>query len=247
MTQLAQTVDPAPLLREQIGDYRADVVFLDSIARIYGGNENDRHQVSQFVPMLSRAGDVTKAAVVVVGHPGKAIGSEYSGSTAWEGAVRARLFLGRTLPDAKQAQDDDPDDDDGVRYLCRRKANYSDRDWRRLQFRDGVMIPDAPVDAGRHRGAAGSEYARDVVSRTVRKLADMGHFGVAGKNSPNFLPKLARDYKLLDGITERDFIQAMRTMETDGTLVKNVVGRYPNRAKREGLVLAASGSNGGHP
>lgn len=224
-------------LREQIGDYHADVVFLDSIARIYGGNENDRHQVTEFLAMLSRAGDPTRAAIVVVGHPGKAQGSEYSGSTAWEGAVRARLFLGRTLPDTKQDQDDEPTEDDGVRYLCRRKANYSARDWRRLQFRDGVMMPDAPPDASPGR-RIGPEYARDVVLRAVRKLADIGEHGVASTRSDKYLPRLARDYKLLDQLSEKEFATAMRAARTDKVLVTATVGQYANRTKREALMVA---------
>jgi archaellum biogenesis ATPase FlaH len=229
-------------LREQIGDYRADVVLLDSIARIYGGNENDRHQVAQFMSMLSRAGDPTKAAVVIIGHPGKALGSEYSGSTAWEGAVRARWFLGRALPDAKPDQDDDPEDDDGVRYLCRRKANYSDRDWRRLTFRDGVMVPDVRLEAAAAQSRIGEEYACDVVTRAVRKLAEMGETGVGSSNSPKYLPRLAREFKLLDRLSEKQFSSTMRTMRTDGRLVQKQVGTYSNRTPRQGLVIPVNGA-----
>jgi RecA-family ATPase len=222
-------------LREQIGDYRVDLVLLDPISRIYGGNENDRHQVAQFMAMLSRAGAATKAAIVVVGHPGKASGSEYSGSTAWEGAVRARLFLGRTLPDAAQDEQEGADDD-GVRYLCRRKANYSARDWRRLTFRNGVMVPDqAPEPAATHPRADG-EYACDVVTRAVRKLAEMSEHGVASSNSPKYLPRLARDYKLLERLSEKQFAVTMRTMRADGRLVVKQVGMYSNRTPRTGLV-----------
>jgi AAA domain-containing protein/DnaB helicase-like protein len=235
-----QRLTEAPMLRqlhEQIGDYRADLVLLDPISRIYGGNENDRHQVAQFMAMLSRAGATTKAAIVVVGHPGKAAGSEYSGSTAWEGAVRARLFLGRTLPDMTQDQDSEPADDDGVRYLCRRKANYSDRDWRRLQFRDGVMVPDPAPEARAASPRAGEEYACDVVARAVRKLASMPEYGVASSNSPKYLPRLARDYKLLERLSEKQFAATMRTMRTDGRLVTKQVGTYANRTPREALAL----------
>jgi hypothetical protein len=225
-------------LREQIGDYKAEVVVLDNIARLYAGNENDRHQVTSFIAMLTAAGMPTKAAILLLGHPGKARGSEYSGSTAWEGAVRARLFLGRTLPDAKEDQPDEPSEDDGVRYLCRRKANYSARDWRRLTFRDGVMVPDAAPEATAGQPlACGGEYACDVVTRAVRKLAGMTEYGVASSNSPKYLPRLAREYKLLDRLTEKQFAATMRVMRGDGRLVMVVVGRYPNRSPREGLTL----------
>ena len=230
-------------LREQIGDYKADVVFLDNIARLFGGNENDRHQVTTFIAWLTNAARPTGAAIVLLGHPGKAQGSEYSGSTAWEGAVRARLFLGRELPDAKQDQDEEPTADDGVRYLCRRKANYSPRDWRRLTFRNGVMVPDATPDAAAPaQPRAGEQYACDVVARAVRKLADMGEHGVATSNSPKYLPRLAREYKLLDRLSEKQFAATMRAMRADGRLTQKQVGMYSNRTPRLGLVIPSNGA-----
>jgi RecA-family ATPase len=223
-------------LREQIGDYKAGVVILDPISRIYGGNENDRHQVAQFMAMLSRASDPTRAAVVLVGHPGKAAGSEYSGSTAWESSVRSRLYLGRVLPDAKDRDEDEPGEDEGVRYLCRRKANYSTRDWRRLQLLNGVMVPDPPLEATRD-GRLSDQYAEDVVTRAVRKLAEMSRHGVASTSSANYLPKLAQDYKLLERLSKRHFADTMRRMQKENKLLTRVVGQYSNRTKREGLVL----------
>jgi RecA-family ATPase len=225
-------------LRDQIGDYRAEVVVLDNVARLYGGNENDRHQVTTFIAMLTAAAAPTRAAVLLLGHPGKAQGSEYSGSTAWEGAVRSRLYLGRSLPDADRNGEESPAEDT-VRYLCRRKANYSSQDWRRLHFRDGVVVPEIPAEPS---GAArpGPDYARDVVARAVRKLAEMGEQGSASSASPKFLPKLARDYKLLENISEKQFAGAMREMRSGGQLHLRVVGQYSNRTPRHGLVLSES-------
>jgi hypothetical protein len=241
--ELANLVDRSVLaagsmlgeLRQQIGDYKANVVMLDNLARLYGGNENDRHQVTSFVAMLTAAAAPTKAAVLLLGHPSKAAGSEYSGSTAWEGAVRARLYLGRTLPDADQ-KEHEPAEDDTVRYLCRRKANYTTRDWRRLHFRDGVMVPEVTPELITGRGHS-SDYIRGVIERAVRKLAEMGEYGTASSASPNYLPKLALNYKLLERLTQKEFTAGMHDMRKDGQLIVKVVGKYGNRNPREGLVL----------
>lgn len=237
---------PTPMLarlREQIGDHRADVVILDNIARLYGGNENDRHQVSSFVAMLTAAAKPTQAGVLLLGHPGKAAGSEYSGSTAWEGAVRARLYLGATLPDQK-SDSETPPADDSVRYLCRRKANYSARDWRRVVYREGVMVPDPPPEPGT-RGAGGGgvsdEYARDIVLRAIRRLAEMNQHCTASTSSPLYLPRLAAQYELLDRLTERQFGRAMRSLQMDGSIITTTVGQYGNRTPRQGLVIAPTG------
>jgi hypothetical protein len=225
------------MLCEQIGDYRADVVILDNVARLYAANENDRHQVTSFIAMLTAAARPTNAAVMLLAHPGKAAGSEYSGSTAWEGAVRARLYLGRTLPD-QEIDADETAGDDNARYLCRRKANYSPLDWRRLVYQNGVMVPEAPVSADRGGQRSNPLYARTVVMAAVRKLGEMGEHGNAAAQSPRYLPRLAKQYKLLEQSTEREFAAAMRDMRKDGTLVVSTVGHYANRTPREGLVLA---------
>lgn len=217
-------------LREQIGDYKADVVFLDNSARLYGGNENDRHQVTNFIAMLTAAAHPRHAAVVLLGHPSKDSTSEYSGSTAWEGAVRGRLYLGTSLPDADK--DDEPPGD-GVRYLCRRKANYSARDYRRLQYVNGVLVPDPPSEA---TGRVTPDYARDVVLRAVDKLAQMGQHGVAGRSSPNYLPRLIAAYRLSEQLTERDIRSAVVELQKSSVLVMGEVGKYPNRTPRMALV-----------
>jgi hypothetical protein len=207
-----------PMYRElcqQIGDYRADVVVLDNIARLFAGSENDRHQVTSFVAMLAAAARPTSAAVLLVGHPGKAAGSEYSGSTAWEGAVRARLYFGRTLPDV-ELDADRPAEDENVRYLCKRKANYSARDWRRLVFANGVFVPEQ-----REAGATSANplFARAFVRTAIRKLA--------------------KRYGLLGETTPQQFARAMVDMRKAGELVVATVGKYANRSPREGLVLAS--------
>lgn len=223
-------------LNQQIGDYKADVVILDNIARLYGGNENDRHQVTSFMAMLTAAARPTNAAVLLLAHPGKAIGSEYSGSTAWEGAVRARLYLGRQLPDKEQSGEEQVDD--GVLYLCRRKANYSTRDYRRIQYLDGVMVPDERPETPYSPSPHG-EFLDDIVIRAIRQLAALGKFGNASTASPDYLPKLADQYKLLDSASRSQFAAAMRQLELAGKLKTSVVGRYQNRTPKMGYEAVA--------
>lgn len=244
LVELAGVIDrqlvAAPMLhvlKEQIGDHKADVVFLDNSARLYGGDENDRHQVTSFVAMLTNAARVRNAAIVLLAHPSKNSNSEYSGSTAWEGAVRTRLYLGRKLPDAKAAANgEEIAEDDTVRWLCRRKANYSARDYRRLQFRNGVLVPD-DVSPETMKLKITPEYARDVVVRAVRRLRDLDQFGVLRRSSDHYLPKLVTTYELTEGLTEKDIVSAMVGLQKDGLLAMAEVGRYANRTAKMGLTL----------
>lgn len=222
-------------LREQIGDYKAEYVILDSVARIFGGSENDRHQVTTFIALLGEACATTGAGLCLIGHPGKAAGSEYSGSTAWEGSVRSRLYLSTKLPNAADDDDDEGGDADSVRYISRRKANYSAKDWCKLIYQDGVLVPEdrprPPV------GVQGGEFGKDAVLRAVRKLAELNMYGTASTASPNFLPKLAEQYGLLEGFSRKQFGAFMRELMVEKRLANQVVGRYAsNRNPREGLV-----------
>jgi RecA-family ATPase len=89
----------------------ARLAILDNVAHLFGGNENDRGEVTQFVNLLNRLAGETGAAIILVGHPNKS-GDEYSGSTAWPNAVRSRVYLEHDL-------------DTDLRRLSLPKANYA--------------------------------------------------------------------------------------------------------------------------
>lgn len=234
-------------LRSQIGDYRAEVVVLDNVARLFAGNENDRHQVTSFIAMLNAAASATGAAVLLLGHPSKQLGSEYSGSTAWEAAVRARLYLGRKLPDQPEKEDEQDPEDEETRYLCRRKANYSDRDWRKVKYLNGVMAPEvvAPERTFSSR-KADSPFSQETVIDAIRSLERMGMTATASTSSPSYLPRLAEQYKLLNGASRTQFSASMRAAQSAGAIAVAQVGTYPNRTKKMGLVVLAARTNGEH-
>lgn len=93
------------------------LVILDTVADLYGGNEIVRSQVNHFVKAV--VGKLVKdhgATVLLLAHPsvaGMNSKSGLSGSTAWNGAVRSRLYL---------TKDEEADDE---RILTRMKANYA--------------------------------------------------------------------------------------------------------------------------
>ena len=224
-----------PMLDEltaQVKDYGADVVMLDNIARLYGGNENDRHCVTTFCALVQ--GACAPAAVLLLGHPAKQVGSEFSGSTAWEGAVRARLYFSDRLPDAPI--DDDAPVDDTVRYLSRRKANYSALDVRKMSLIEGALMPETLEPAARQYGVSG-DYVKEIVRGAITVLAGRGLYGALSTASPNYLPKLAKQYSLLDRANEKQFGAAMRAMVIDGQIASEPVGRYNNRSPKLGLVV----------
>jgi AAA domain len=231
--QLQTTAMLAELI-EQVADYRAELVILDNIARLFGGSENDRHAVTTFCALVH--GACAPATVLLLGHPAKAEGSEYSGSTAWEGAVRARLYLSDRPPDVEDDEETPPDS--AVRYLSRRKANYSPLDIRRFTMAEGgVLIPDAAEPPARAAGIVSGEFAKDIVRRAIRKLAERQIHGLLSTASPEYLPKMAKQYGLLDRLTIKQFGNVMREMVISAEITKAEIGKYANRTPKIGLVL----------
>jgi len=227
-------------LREQIGDYKAEVFALDSVARCFGGKESDRHQVTQFIAWLNWAGSPTKAANVLLGHPAKATESEFSGSTAWEASVRARLYFGFKMPDQPEDPDNPPDND--LRYLAKRKSNYSVRDFRLVKWLNGAMIPQTP-DPGMEVKGKPIGFLADEALYMVRKLAVIGIEASHATNSPNYLPRAAKAAGLLNGtLTEGDIKRGLAECLKTGRLTVGVVGTYGNRNPRKGLIEGQNAS-----
>lgn len=105
-------------LEEMIKATGAKLVFLDNVAHLFTGNENDRGQVTRFINLLNRLAGNTGAAILLIAHPNKS-GDNYSGSTAWLNAVRSQVTL-----DLQRDADGaiiDPD----ARVLSTGKANYA--------------------------------------------------------------------------------------------------------------------------
>lgn len=131
-----------------ISAMRPGVVALDNVAHLYAGNENVRSEVTQFVNALVHLAIKYDVAVILVGHPAKALGSEYSGSTGWENAVRSRLFIERP---------EDEDDDTVQRVMVRGKSNYASKGakvamaWHKGAF---VAPSELPADDGMDPGSA---------------------------------------------------------------------------------------------
>jgi RecA-family ATPase len=183
------------LLREQVNDLRADVLILDNIGQTFGGNQNDPHQVTLFVNGLLGLVKSRDFAPVLLGHVARSANSEFAGSAAWENACRMRWYMGTTLPDQKADEDEKPDT--ALIYLAKRKANYTDRDWRRLRFNEGLLVPER-VATGRQDAQARDEAAEQCVLAAVAKLKFMGIAVTDGRTSEDYLPKQILAKKLAD-------------------------------------------------
>lgn len=226
------------LLRQQLNDLRIDVFWADNLAHLFGGDEVNRGQVTMFINALAGLVTGRPFAVPLLAHTARHLGSEFAGSAAWENAVRMRWYLGTSLPDAKPAEDDEDADD--VRYLAKRKANYTSRDYVRFTMADGVLVPDKAV--GYTSGLMvhlDKARAEKVTLEAFGKLRSMGIAPTDGKNTGDYLPRQAVEKKLAEGYTKEQIKQAMDRLMAAGKLVRGHVGFYSNRTPKLGLVLGS--------
>jgi hypothetical protein len=186
--------------------------------------------------MNALAGALRGLAVLLLAHPSRSAGSEFSGSSAWENVARTRLYLGATLPGEKPDADTAPADN--VRYLSRRKANYSAKDWRRMTYADGALTPDAQETEGGIVGQIRERKAERLILESIQKLATMGVHGTDGSRSSNFLPSLILEYHLDEGTPRRELTSAMRALMVSGQIKRESIGKRPNRSPITGLVVA---------
>lgn len=132
-------------LARQLLAHKPDLVILDTLADFFGGNENSRGQVTQFCRLLSSIATRCNCAIVLCGHPSQAgqnSGEGLSGSTAWNNAVRSRLYLER------EKADGGIEPNPNVRILRKQKANYSSTgEALRLMWVDGVFRHEHEPDA----------------------------------------------------------------------------------------------------
>ncbi len=221
-----------PQLGEQAADLDAEVVILDNVGQLYGGGENDRHSVTAFLNALS--GALPGRALLLLAHPSRSSGSEFSGSSAWENVARTRLYLGATLPGEKPTDETEPQDN--VRYLSRRKANYSPKDWRRLNYAEGALTPETSEAQGGVVGLIRATNAERAILGGLQALAERSLFATDGATSPRFLPKVLGEYKLAQGHSKHELADAMRRLIMNGRIARAEVGKTEKRNPVYGLV-----------
>jgi RecA-family ATPase len=148
-------------LRECILDTKARLAVIDTAATTFGGNENDRSQVTQFVgSLLTSLAQEMDGAVLLNAHPsvsGIANGDLRSGSTGWNNSARSRWAMTRP-----EGEDGKPQLDSSERILTRRKSNAAAAgETLALAWQEGVFVAkEAPgsVGAGSRKAAAEAAF-----------------------------------------------------------------------------------------
>lgn len=225
------------LLREQVNDYQADVLILDNVAHIYSAGENNRPAVTSFINGIIGLCMDRPFCPMILAHPAKAEGSEFSGSTAWENAVRMRWFMSDKLPDQRtDSEEDSPSD--SIRYLSKRKTNYTVLDCLQLVIENGAFstVCSDSTDSGT-MAALRNMRCRTIVLSSIQKINADG-FTSSESYGPNYLPKqiIARGWS--EGYTKVELHRAMMELIGEGRVKKDQIGVDKAWRTRFGLVVA---------
>jgi RecA-family ATPase len=228
-------------LRQQIGDLGASIVILDNIRRLFGGNENNGHDVTSFIAALNYAASPTNAAVMLLGHVSRAQGSEFAGNMAWENAARMRWSFTDRPPDSV-AQDEETPSDDTRRWLAKRKVNYTSRDLAILRWNQGAYdIEEKPNAAAGIMRTIDNRQCKLLLKRAFLRLCAMSYAPTDAATSPHYLVKLIQQHGLTEGFSKGELRRALLELIEDGVMLRNQeVGTLNNRMPRLGLKLGES-------
>jgi RecA-family ATPase len=204
---------PTPIFRGlelAIQRIRPRLVILDTLADLFGGEENQRSQARQFIGMLRGVALKHECSVLMLAHPslsGMASGSGTSGSTGWNNSVRSRLYLERVKDEA--GSESDPD----ARQLKVMKANYSRTGNEiKLRWNQGMFVATSNGSAG--QAGISVAAAQDRANKIFIEL--LAAYESEGRNvaatGPTFAPTIfARDARS-HGVSRRGLTDAMNRL-----------------------------------
>jgi len=224
------------ILYQQVNDYKADILILDNVAHLYSAGENNRPAVTAFINGIIGLCMDRPFCPIMLAHPAKADGSEYSGSTAWENAVRMRWFLSDKLPDQKS--DDDEQPSDSMRFLSKRKTNYTTLDYMQLNIEHGAFhnVSGEISDGGNMMASLRILRCKSIVLASIPRIADSGRISSDVFGS-NYLPKQIIAQGWHEGHSKAELHKAMMELFGEGRLLKAEVGKDSARRPRIGLVV----------
>lgn len=186
-------------------DIRPNLIVIESVADVFGGNENNRAQVRQFIGLLRHLAIDNNAGLMLLAHPsvaGMGSGSGTSGSTHWHNASRSRMYF------SKVTGDDVPDD--GLRLLEMKKNQHDKGGERlRLRWRDGVFVPEGGV--GLFDKIAADAEAERVFLKLLDLLTGQGR-AVSPNGSKSYAPALFAEHPDAEGRNKKDFASAMERL-----------------------------------
>jgi hypothetical protein len=206
--------------------HRIRVIALDNVGHLFTGNENIRTDVTQFVNACTRLALQIDGAVILLAHPAKFMESTYSGSTAWENAVRARWYLERLQSEPPDLRD--------RRKLTLGKANNAaigatiDMAWHEGAFvpLEDVTLAPGDLDGPMFRSAnAKFLECLDICNSQQRHVSDKSR-------ASNYAPKIFEAMPAGRGLRKAEYAAAMERLLAHGLIKLGAEMPWEDSARR---------------
>jgi RecA-family ATPase len=220
-----------PLLKAHVESLRPKLIIIDTSADAFGGDEINRKQVRAFVKLLRTLAIRFDCAVLLLSHPsltGISSGSGLSGSTAWNGSVRSRLYMTAD------------DEDDDVRKIKTMKSNYGRKGSEiAVRWTEGVFVVDEGPDPA--VGNFINKKSEEVFIELLHLFTVQGqNVGVATGTS--YAPAKMVGHPKAKGISKKQLAEAMQRL-LDAGRIRLVTDGPPSRP-RSRLEVVETGAKG---
>ncbi|MHA6721521.1 phage NrS-1 polymerase family protein [Sphingomonas sp. RS2018] len=216
-----------------VAAHRPALVVLDTLADMFGGEENNRAQARQFIGGLRGLALEMDTTVLLLAHPslsGMSNGSGQSGSTAWNNSVRSRLYLKRD------------ESNPHYRILETKKSNYGRTGGQiRLEWQSGVLVETSRTSNEPAHRVAAENAADELFMELLAEFAAQGRNVSQKPKSTNYAPKAfagtvkGSEYKVAG------FEAAMERLFAAGQIRIEQSEGAPSR--RADIIVASGGSN----
>jgi RecA-family ATPase len=223
-------------LKEDAQRLQARLIFIDTAADTFEGDEIDRTQVRAYISGLNELARELDAAVLVAAHPSQRgmspVGDGDSGSTAWHNSSRSRWFLEHAgKPEKWEKPEWQP------RILSLKKANYGGhREPIRLHYRDKVLVPAVMPTASETSAAEGQVDAK-FLEMLDRAIASGLHMNPA-PNAATYAPKyFAENYRA--GFSKKELAAALHRLLAAEAICIQDYGRASGNGKRPQHIVRA--------
>jgi RecA-family ATPase len=224
-------------LNDLIADMRPAIVALDTLADLFGGEENQRTQSRQFIGLLRRIALRHRTTVLLLAHPslsGMASGTGASGSTGWNNSLRSRLYFERIR--GQEGIEPDPD----ARVLRAVKNNYGRVGEEILvHWRGGVFVPDSVSPESLLAGHDANARAERVFLKMMAIFVAEHRGAVSHRPGSNYAPKLFADDMRAEGIRTKALKFAMDRLIA-AKRIETVIEGPPSRLRFSLIISPAA-------
>lgn len=224
-------------LRVIVETRRCDLLVLDTLADLFGGDEIKKVHARQFISILRGLAFDFNCTVVLLAHPseaGMASGRGTSGNTAWNNSVRSRLYFERRL--VKEAQKLIEGDSD-IRVLSVKKNNRAPTGNEIVvRYRNGQFVRENSLDITIVDTAS---QARRVFLRLLRQFEKEGR-DVSPNPSQNYAPTVFASHPDNESLGKRALQTAMNALLGAGEIEVETFGP-PSRLRQRLRVAGGSG------